>query len=68
MAYKKTTDAIYITTLFFKEIVRLHNIPKTIVSDRDTKFLQFFEDFAEEIQHNWNLVPLLIHKQMEKQR
>lgn len=39
---KKTLDAIYVANLFFKEIVRLHGIPKTIVSDRDVKFLCYF--------------------------
>ena len=37
--YNKTNDATHITELYFKEITRLHGIPKSIVSYRVTKFL-----------------------------
>ncbi|KAL7148069.1 hypothetical protein ABFS83_06G152600 [Erythranthe nasuta] len=38
----KTFDASKVAKVFMAEVVRLHGLPKTIVSDRDVRFMSYF--------------------------
>lgn len=38
----KIDNATHITELFFRKVVRLHGMLKTIVNDKDIKFLSYF--------------------------
>ena len=40
--YSKTSDVSRVAVLFFDNVVKLHVLPKTIVSDREVKFVRYF--------------------------
>jgi len=42
IACKRTNDVVTTSKLFFEPVVKLHGIPRTVVSDRDVKFLNGF--------------------------
>jgi hypothetical protein len=39
---KQTNSAADLVPLYIKEVVRFHGVPKSIVSDRDSKFVSKF--------------------------
>jgi hypothetical protein len=39
---KQTTSAVDLVSLYIKDVVRLHGVPKSIMSDRDSKFVNKF--------------------------
>ena len=49
----KTIDASHVADLYFREIVKYHGIPKTMVSDRTLSFLVIF---GEHCEGSWKLL------------
>ena len=55
-AVTSTISASELVALFFKDVLRLHGLPKTIISDRDSNFTSaFWQDVFELVGTNLNL-------------
>ena len=39
--YKNIFDVVQVANIFFREIVRLHGLPKSIIFNRDNKFISY---------------------------
>ena len=64
---QKTNDATHIVNLFFKEVARLHGLPKSIVSNRDTKFIgNFWRTLWKKLGTSLSVI-LAYHPQMDGQ-
>jgi hypothetical protein len=42
ISFQNTSNEMDVANMFFKEVVRLHGLPRNIVSDKDTKFVGHF--------------------------
>jgi hypothetical protein len=62
---KTTITASELASLYVKEIVRLHGLPDTIVSDRDSKFTSKFWSEVHRILGTKLLMSTAFHPQMD---
>ncbi|MDD0148422.1 hypothetical protein PSY31_22215, partial [Shigella flexneri] len=61
----KIDDALHVADLFFRDIVRLHGMPRTIISDRDAMFLSYVWKTMWCKLGNKLLFPTTFHPQSE---
>lgn len=67
VACTKTTDAQFAAHLFFQNVVRLHGVPKSIVSDRDIRFMNSFWQSLHKILGTKLQVSTVNHPQTDGQ-
>lgn len=59
----KKSDAMHVAKLFFKDVVRLHGLPRSDVLDRDARFVDIFgELYGRKWGQVWVLVYPISHK------
>ena len=60
-----TVTASRIMWLILKEVMRLHRIPESIVSDRDTKFTSIFWKELHRLMGSKLLMSIMFHPQTD---
>ena len=65
---RKNKDATNLTDIFFKKVVQLHSILRSIMSNQNIKFFSYFLQvfYGVSYKPNFYFLVLVIHKQMIK--